>query len=262
MEHNLTAPKSWKELTEKQLIYISWLMTSRQLTMAELQTYAFVRLTGIRVRHQHSGYWLCEHGKRCFTLSPEQILSFSRQFQWLTTGIGEISPLAKLKGWSHVNNRLEDTPLKQYLACENNYQAYIHTKNPVYLRRLAACFYRPPYALDFSDAAAIENSDWFRRVPFHIMHTVFLWYYGLKSVLHQNFPYFLQKVETILEDEKPEAPNMREQINNIIRALSGGDVTKTGAIMDTETWTALAELNAKAREYRELSERYKVKGKG
>jgi hypothetical protein len=251
---DLTAPKSWKELSEKQLVYISWLMTNRQLSPAELHTYAFVRLTGIRIRHRHSGYCLCEYQKRLFTLSPEQILSFSQQFAWLTSGIGEITPLAAMNGFPHVDARLQNTPFKQYLACENNYQAYIHTKNILYLHRLAACFYDTD-GLGFSDSRAVENAGKFAKMPFHILHTVFLWYYGLKSVYQQHFPYFFQKTETILEDEKPQAPDMREQINGMIRTLTGGDVTKTGAIVETDTWTALAELNAKAREYKELEAR-------
>ena len=33
-----------------------------------------------------------------------------------------------------------------------------------------------------------------------------------------------------------------------IRALTGGDITKEQAVLDADTWTALAELDAKARE--------------
>jgi hypothetical protein len=38
----------------------------------------------------------------------------------------------------------------------------------------------------------------------------------------------------------------------MIRALAGGDITKTGAVAGTETWTAPSGLNTKACEYREL----------
>jgi hypothetical protein len=247
----LASPQSWKELSEKQLVYISRLMTGRQLSPEELQTCAFVRLAGIRVHHRHSGSWLCKHGKRLFTLSPEQVLSFSRQFAWLTSGIGEVTPLSAMEGFPHVNARLQETPFKQYLACENNYQAFIHTKNEDFLRRLAACFYCVD-GLEFSDGRAIENARKFDKTPFHILYTVFLWYYGLKSVFRQHFPCLFRKVESVMEDGQPRAPDMRGQIDGMIRALTGGDITKTGAVAATETWTALAELNAKAREYREL----------
>jgi hypothetical protein len=35
-------------------------------------------------------------------------------------------------------------------------------------------------------------------------------------------------------------------VNAQVRALTGGDVTKTQAVYDTDMWIALAELDAKA----------------
>jgi hypothetical protein len=55
-----------------------------------------------------------------------------------------------------------------------------------------------------------------------------------------------------MEDDQSRAPDMRGQIDGMIRALTGGDIIKTGAVTVMETWTALAGLNAKACEYREL----------
>jgi hypothetical protein len=230
-------------------------MTNLKLSPAELQAYAFVRFTGIKVKHKHSGYWLCEYKNRLFTLTPDEVLSFSRQMKWITNSIGEINPLPKMAGYTHVHNRLMEHPFSQYLCCENYYQAYIFTKDLNFLRCLAACFYQSES--EFNDGNTLNRAKDFEKVPFHVLHTVFLWYYGLKFVLQQSFPHFFQKVEMILEDEQPKAPNMREQINNIIRALTGGDVTKVKEIYRVETWAALAELNAKALENKELEARMK-----
>jgi hypothetical protein len=256
-ELNLTAPRSWKELSAKQLTYISWLMTQKQLSPEELHAFAFVRFTGIRIVHEKDGYCLCRHKGRFFTLSPEQILSFSRQFAWLTSGIGEITPIPELNGYRHQDCRLRGLPFAQYLACENYYQAYIFTKDEIFLNCLIASFYLSEEKFD--DGKTAEFSKTFAKIPFHIRHTVFLWFYGLKSVFQENFPNFFQKIETILEDEKPQAPNMRKQIDNMIRTLTGGDVTKTKAIYTVDTWAALAELDAKALEYKELERRIKKK---
>jgi hypothetical protein len=98
---NLHPRNPWKELSEKQPVYISRLMTGRQL-------------------------------------SPEQELSFSRQSAWLTSGIGEVTPLSTMEGFPHVNARLQETPFKRYPACENSYRAFIRTKNADFLRRPAA----------------------------------------------------------------------------------------------------------------------------
>ena len=37
-----------------------------------------------------------------------------------------------------------------------------------------------------------------------------------------------------------------------IRALTKGDVTKEGEILQLDTWRALTELNAQAKEYKQL----------
>ena len=41
-------------------------------------------------------------------------------------------------------------------------------------------------------------------------------------------------------------------LSTLIRALTGGDITKETAIMKMDTWRALTELDAKAREAEEL----------
>lgn len=42
-----------------------------------------------------------------------------------------------------------------------------------------------------------------------------------------------------------------------VRALTAGDVTKEQTVLNVDTWTALDELNSKAREARELEKIYK-----
>ncbi len=255
MTINLTAPKSWKELTEKQLTYVSWLMTNKQLSSAEFQTYAFVRFSGIKIIREIEGIFYCRFKKQYFTLTTEELASFCKQMSWLTFGITEIVPLPELSHKKHIDVRLRNCPFAQYLACENYYQAYIFTKQEKFLNYLIAAFYIS--GKPFNDNETAKRAKQFEKQPFHLRHTVFLWYYGLKSVLQTNFPHFFQKVEQILEDEEQQAPNMREQINIIIRALTGGDITKSNAIYNADTWTALAELDAKALEYKELEARMK-----
>jgi hypothetical protein len=254
MELNITSPKSWKELSSKQLIYISWLLTNGTFPAHEIQAYAFIRLTGIKVLRQTDDMFFCRYKKKEFALTKEEASSFSRKFTWITSEVTEVTPIPQLKKYSHVNSRLQGVPFIQYLALENYYQAYIFTKEEKYLNCLIAAFYTNNNS--FNDNEAIARSKVFAKLPFHIRNTVFLWFYGLKSVLQSNYPFFFEKVES-MTDEAPSAPNMREQMNVMIRSLTGGDVTKTQQIYNIETWTALAELNAKAREYKEMEKRMK-----
>lgn len=236
-------------------MYISWLLLQNTFSPAEIHAFAFVRLTGIVVIREIGGVLYCRYKKQTFTLTREEVFSFSRQFAWITSGVKEITPLRTLKNRQHVDPRLRGTTFAHYLACENYYQAYIFTKDEKYLNYLIATFYLGSQRFD--DRKTISRSERFSKMPLYVRHTVFLWFYGLKSVFEKEFSYFFQKVDQIIEEDVPQAPNMRKQIDNMVRTLTGGDVTKTPLIYEIETWTALAELNAKAREYQELESRTK-----
>jgi hypothetical protein len=246
----LTVPQSWKELSPRQLKFVSYLMTGMQLSPDELRTHAFFGFAGIQVVEKESDGWMCRYNKQTFLLSVADVHAFSSQLLWLTSGIGEVTPLPGLAGLAHVHPRLCDTPFRQYLACENYYQQYIFTQNRQALQCLAACSYTG--GLEFDDSRTADHADIFKYLPSHVLHTVFLWYAGLKTVFQKHFPCLFRPAEVVGEAQ---APNMREHVGNMIRVLTGGDVTKTEAVANTETWAALLELNAKARESEELKNR-------
>jgi hypothetical protein len=261
----LTAPKSWKELNEKQLIYISWLFSQNDFTEEEILTYAFVRFCGLKVSSPQpfstDKKKNFEEKKRWFkkknfilSLDEQEVLWFSKQFKYLTSGIDEVIPLRKMSGKTHVDLRLRNVPLRQYLAIENYYQAFIFKKNPIFLDRLCACFYTN--RKKFSDSNTEKFSRRFARLPFHMRYTVFLWYIGLKKVLKNHFPNYFIEME-VDPTETPTPPNMRKQIENMMRSLSSGDVTKVNDIYDVDTWSALAELDAKALEYKIMKSKIK-----
>ncbi|MDR2913430.1 MAG: hypothetical protein LBV74_01110 [Tannerella sp.] len=247
---HLTVPTSWKELSPRQLKFISYLMTEMQLSADELLTHAFIGLAGIKVLKQDTYGYVFSHKRRYFILSVAEFYEFTRKVQWITGGVSEVTPLSELAGVKHVHPRLCDTPFNRYLACENYYQQYIFTQNIQALQCLAACFYAGKK--EFDDSQTLNNSEKFADLPVHVLHTVFLWYAGLKTVFQKQFSYLFRPAEAVGEAQ---APNMREHIDNMIRALTGGDVTKTEAVANTETWTAFSELNAKARESEELKNR-------
>ena len=68
------------------------------------------------------------------------------------------------------------------------------------------------------------------------------------------FPHFFKP-----SGEAGGAPDMMEVMNNQIRALTGGDVTKEEEILNIDTWRALTELDAKAKEADEFNQKMKKK---
>lgn len=76
---------------------------------------------------------------------------------------------------------------------------------------------------------------------------VTLWISGLMELMRETFPHLYARAA-----ESDAAPDMREVMEAQIRALTRGDVTKRDAVLETETWAALAELDAQARESQEM----------
>ena len=252
-EINLTAPRSWKELNPRQLKYVSWLLSQIDITVEEIWTYAFVRLTGIKVHKILKDETVFRYKRKRFPLTSDESLAFAKHFSFITEGVEEVTPIPRMARLPASDARLRGCTFAQYLACENYYQAYIFTKKEHFLNQLCAAFYVKG---QFDDNQTAKRARRFAKLPFHERYTVFLWFSGLKKVFKENFKNYFVAVDSD-EENPPTPPNMRKQIEQMMRALSGGDVTKVPAIWQVETWTALAELDAKAHEYNVMKSKMK-----
>lgn len=79
---------------------------------------------------------------------------------------------------------------------------------------------------------------------------------ALKQYFAQLFNNFYQPAPTnnggSLGDEQTDLfRQLRDSTNAQIRAFTGGDITKEATIMKMDTWRALTELDAKAKEAEE-----------
>ena len=158
-----------------------------------------------------------------------------------------VKPLHELQGYRPVFDTLEGTPLKLYLAAENYYQAYLYTEDEFYLRCLASVLYSDGTSWNDSDTAELQN--YFKGCSPAELFTVFLWYNSIKQIMADQFPYLFAPSENTDNN----MPDMRSHINNMLRVLTSCDVTKMEAVLDSETWYALFELNEKAREVEEFN---------
>ena len=71
------------------------------------------------------------------------------------------------------------------------------------------------------------------------------WWAQVKGMFGDLFPHFFK---TAGAADGSEAPDMRTIMDNQIRALTGGDITKEKDVLDMDVWRALTELDAKAKE--------------
>ena len=85
----------------------------------------------------------------------------------------------------------------------------------------------------------------------YIRFGIIQWYTQLKTHFSMQFSNFFKRTEG------GNAQSVVEAMNAQIRALTGGDVTKEKEIFAIDTWRALTELNAKAREAEEFKKSMK-----
>ncbi|MFV0538844.1 MAG: hypothetical protein ACK5M3_15990 [Dysgonomonas sp.] len=256
---NLTLPKSWKELTEKQLLYVSNLMLWEN-TPTETQTKCFLFFTGTTVLdYLNSGAWVCLHNKKRFTISDYDVQFFAKKLSFLTDTITEVNPLPEMAGYKHIHPRFEGCTFKHWMAAENYYQAFIYTKHDAFLDRLCAVIYSIDKCNsdnEFNDSQTAKRSNQFKKTSLVHKMTVFVMYARLKDRLSQEFSYFFQKVSAKPDKEtSPKPPKMREHFSNMIYVLNGGSVGETEKVLNSECWRAFDTLNRKARENQEIEQR-------
>lgn len=243
---NLETPKRWADLTEDQLIYITRHMMSER-TEHELATYAFVYCCGINIEKHTGPKAIVRIGNRYLEMEKELFIQGAEAMKWITDSLIGFEPLSELGGNKPCDSTLEGVEFQKYIACENWYQAYLATRELTYLRELAAELYSC-------------QADQLRKESKERLFTVFLWYSGIKQRFGKEFPYYFKRAPETTEAKEP--IKMREMIFATMRALTGGDITKTESVLKSDTWTALYELDSKAHENMELEARInKMKSK-
>ena len=136
----------------------------------------------------------------------------------------------------------EKVTFEQFLYVENLFQGYLNTQNDELLLQMTQVLYA---------------SDHVKPDKAHLVG-IFYWMASLKQYFARLFPNFYKPAETNIGGnllgggQQDIYTQLRESTNAMIRALTGGDITKESAIMKMDTWRALTELNAKAREAEEI----------
>ena len=245
---SFTIPKGWEELTAEQLRYVIrllWLYNGHADWQQRVQTAAFVHFADIEVVSHTDQGWLCRerrHGAT-FLLDPELLPSIMQHVEWMTETERMTVRIEQVEGHKAVDFELQELPFGKYLEAENNFQSYFQSKKESCLVELARILYLVP---EGSDAPELREE---------ILMGAFLWFNAAKQLLGQQFPNFLKPASGKQEDITQES--LIESMRAQIRLLTKGDVTKQKYILEeTDTWTALAELDALAKEAEEIKRKY------
>lgn len=144
-------------------------------------------------------------------------------------------PLERIGRWELLSHNLQGVPFERYLVAENFYQGFLSSQKVEAIGELLNVLSKER----LGDVLGVEEQ-----------FLALLWYASVKLELSAMFPDLFRPYQG---DEAPEANDLRQMVDAQIRALTGGDITKEEAILSADTWRALTELNAKAREANEYN---------
>lgn len=249
-------PSGWSELSQDELYTVVRLLRLYQQydDWAErVQVAVLLHFCRVKVVRRVDGGWLCREGGsgRTFVLDPGVVPSMLEKVEWVTRP-EELRQRIALDGAPDaVDFELRRLMFGDYLVCENYYQAFLQTRDEGNLKEMARVLYRvkAPKLNGLARGLPLRS----RRIDGVVLTGVFLWWGAAKRVLSEWFPHFLRPAAdaagTVGVTQERQGESMRAQI----RLLTKGDVTKQDYILNkTDTWTALGELDALAREAEEL----------
>lgn len=240
---NLTAPTSWQELTQKQLLHIFTCIAAGYST-TQIKTCALLRWNNLDVLEEaRPGTYVIRKDKKRYEVSTAQIVPLLTALDY----IGDIPSvpvqLEDIKGHIALPADFSEVPFNTFIMCENLYQGYLHTQKAELLAEMASHLYGFNAPTTLTRAQEVS---------------IFYWWTSLKHYFGNMFPNFL-KPATAPDDSLSSNlyRQLSESMNAQIRALTKGDITKEKEVLAMDTWRALTELDAQAKEYDEMKRKSK-----
>ena len=238
---NFIVPGGWHELSDKQLRYVYQLIASEH-TADEIKTLFLLKWSGTKVvGKQDNGSYLLQKGKILFEVTPRSLAELLPNLDWLGGMPTQPVRLSKINRKSACEADFSGVSFEKFIICDNLYQGYLSTQNDELLDQLGSTLY---------------NAD-IKFKPYERI-SIFYWFAALKSMLSAKYSDFFQPIadDNLLGTS---AASVEDAMNAQIRALTKGDVTKESEVLALDTHRALTELNAQAREYKELNTKMQTK---
>lgn len=235
---NFIVPQGWHELSDKQLRYVYQLLAADYAT-DEVKTLCLLQWSGTKViGRQESGAYLLKKGKILFEVTPLTLAELLPHLEWLGSIPTIPVRLSKINRQHALPADFSEVPFETFIICDNLYQGYLQTQNDELLDQLGATLYGKPMTFK----------------PYERIN-VFYWFAALKDTFSRKFPDFFQPIDAATGGNLlgSSVASVEDAMNAQIRALTKGDVTKEREVLALDTHRALTELNAQAREYKELN---------
>lgn len=230
-------PTTWSELTETQFLYVIGLL-AMGVPAERAQVYAFLRFAGLGIVKADADTLLLRRGGDLCRIARRDLLLGAMSLDFMQEPPDVPQRPAEWQGRKAVDAQMHGVPFGHYLQIENYMQRYIAQPDDALLLPMAALLY---------PGLSPKN------VPPLLRYAMLHWLTGLKLFFARAFPDLYRPVKA----DADEPADLRGAMLAQVRALTAGDVTKEQTVLNVDTWTALDELNAKAREARELEKIYK-----
>lgn len=241
---NITLPKSWMELDDQQLYYVYGLIADN-LSGAQIRTYCLFRWGHLSVVCRYGDGYLIKQGKNEFFTTAEVITSAIQALKFLEDVSDKPVRISRIKRHDAVDAMLQGVPFEDYLTMENLYQGFLATQRHDLLNDMGQMLYEAP-KITMNQAEKMN---------------VFYWWAALKNAFSKQFPNFFVPMaadpsSNQLGTPKSIGQQLAEAMNAQIRALTKGDITKEKEVLAMDTWRALTELDALAKEADEFKRKY------
>lgn len=245
-------PDSWQDLSELQLKYVFKLLATN-LSLEEIKLFCLFRWNNVSVlaRKGDGSYMLSvrkskskSHNSNLYEISPLKIAEIFSFMDWMDDMPDYPVRINRIGLYKALPADFLEVPIEKFIMADNFYQMYVNSRDDSFLEDLFFVLYSSPL-----DIPAFKLRPW-QRI------NCFYWFGALKTFFSRQFPDFFQPAKS--QDALGSSFNdQMESMNAMIRALTKGDITKEKKVLAMDTWRALSELNAQAREYREFNAKYK-----
>ena len=240
---NLNVPTCWEDLSQKQLFYYFYLVSSGKYSLDEIKAMCLLRFAGVSVENDGQRYQLVVD-KRKYNMHPRQIAEVLYTMDWLgNTPVYPVRIDMIQKRRARFDPFMRDLTLSNYTVLENLYQGYLHTKDNTLVEDMALILYGDKLKLTAPE-----------------VYAVFFWFTTLKNYLSDFFPNYFVPAPVSPNDDTDLAEigrRLEKQQATQLRALTKGDITKEKQILNTSIWSAFAELDAQAEEYAKMEKQLK-----
>ena len=231
---DLSIPKSWQELPDKELRYVFRLLNG-SFTITQVKARCLLRWAGMRVLRQEGALFVVRYKKQVFPISALQITEAISNLEWLGDFPSYPVRLSRIGFHRAVRADLQNVTFEDFLTLDNLYQGYLQTQKADLLHDMALILYQARFIRLTKEEATC----------------IFYWFTSVKRYFASLFTHFFSTA-TDGEAFSPSYKQLQDNVNTQIRALTGGDITKEREVLRMDCWRALTELDAKAKDYDEL----------